>query len=765
MYKIHFSVFFKALLGSFNRDDLSRKVTGWIMQNNSVCTESRTKIKTAATSLFAILMAVFCIYGLSRGYITLSGRLINPMSMFSVLWFLLLCFVFWFALRNITFRDLVICGISGTVMSLFTCAGAYLLSLGTISLGDPMLYINILALSLVFAALLRIAFISAPKIKEWLYKFDSSKILSGRLERTDAATYFIFLGIILLFWLVAFIALFPGYLSYKAPLQLNEFLSGENLSAQYPLLHTLLISLFVKIGSLLFSSNTAGLAIYCAFQAVAVGAVLAYLILFMIRIRVPKAVIIFSALFLSINPIIQIFVFTPVSDVLFGALFLLLLLFTADMIINPEWFFRHPWHMIRYSLIIILTSLMCNYGIFIIIISVPFLLWAGRKHLLKAAGTFLAGLAVAVCITGPIYNAAGAPPFESADILSVPIQQIMRVINTDSESVSEEQKAAISKYIPEESWSEYDQNICDPVKEHFNNDQFAAEPMEFITLWIQLGMEHPGIYIDAFAHLTSPYWYPGLEASQSQSAAADFYSPDSFRMEQSSLLPSYYNYLMDVGQGLLKGAPVLSAAVCIAAPVWGVLLCCTVLFRQKKYNLLIPLIMMISFIFTLLLRPAADIRYIFPMLIACPLLVTLPFIDTERKEPSKRFMEIFRFAVNGIFCFIIDWGTMMLLMKLTHLPDWVCIAAGFILSVIVNYIICVVWVFKDAGRQTVASQVIFIGSSVIGLVLTELFMLIFIKFMPVTIAKVIVALIVMVWNYTAKRFAIYRINPKLQNKV
>ena len=107
---------------------------------------------------------------------------------------------------------------------------------------------------------------------------------------------------------------------------------------------------------------------------------------------------------------------------------------------------------------------------------------------------------------------------------------------------------------------------------------------------------------------------------------------------------------------------------------------------------------------------------------------------------------------------------MMLMMKLTSLPDWICIAAGFILSVILNYIICVVWVFEDAGKQNVASQVVFLGSSIIGLGLTELFMLIFMQFMPASIAKIIVTLIVMVWNYVAKRFALYRIRPYFDKK-
>jgi putative flippase GtrA len=131
---------------------------------------------------------------------------------------------------------------------------------------------------------------------------------------------------------------------------------------------------------------------------------------------------------------------------------------------------------------------------------------------------------------------------------------------------------------------------------------------------------------------------------------------------------------------------------------------------------------------------------------------------------SPRFAEIFRFGVNGGVCFVVDWSIMMLLMNFTNLPDWLCIGIGFTVSVILNYILCVVWVFKGAGKQDLKSQIVFIGSSVIGLGLTEVLMLFFMLFIHEAIAKVIVTLIVMVWNYFMKRIAVYGNKKKEANK-
>ena len=129
---------------------------------------------------------------------------------------------------------------------------------------------------------------------------------------------------------------------------------------------------------------------------------------------------------------------------------------------------------------------------------------------------------------------------------------------------------------------------------------------------------------------------------------------------------------------------------------------------------------------------------------------------------NPKLWEIFRFGVNGGVCFLVDAAIMLLLMNFTPLPDWVCIGIGFTVSVMLNYILCLFWVFKGAGKQDLKSQIVFIGSSVIGLGLTEGLMLFALNvlFMNELISKIIVTLIVMVWNYFMKRLAIYGFKKK-----
>ena len=83
----------------------------------------------------------------------------------------------------------------------------------------------------------------------------------------------------------------------------------------------------------------------------------------------------------------------------------------------------------------------------------------------------------------------------------------------------------------------------------------------------------------------------------------------------------------------------------------------------------------------------------------------------------KQFL---KFAVVGVIAAIIDVGTLVLLKELFFVDVLIANAIGFVVSVFVNYILSMTFVFKGKKQSKVKEFVIFVLLSTGGLILNEL---------------------------------------------
>ena len=138
---------------------------------------------------------------------------------------------------------------------------------------------------------------------------------------------------------------------------------------------------------------------------------------------------------------------------------------------------------------------------------------------------------------------------------------------------------------------------------------------------------------------------------------------------------------------------------------------------------------------------------------------------------NSRTKEIIRFVVTGGVCFLIEFAVLVGLRDGLGLDTLVAAPIAFLVSVIVNYLMCVRWVFDGAAEQGNAQKIGFLITSAVGLGLNELLMLLF-RFVlgeervllalggrevkMYVLNKCLATLIVMIWNYFSKRAVLYR---------
>ena len=161
----------------------------------------------------------------------------------------------------------------------------------------------------------------------------------------------------------------------------------------------------------------------------------------------------------------------------------------------------------------------------------------------------------------------------------------------------------------------------------------------------------------------------------------------------------------------------------------------------------------------------------------------------NRDKLTSLVKEFARYLVVGGAAFLVDWGTLFLtynyvfismedkLWTITTaagsvvLGNWCLIlstAAGFILGLIFNYILSLLWVFKSAQQQnkgkTVGAFLIFTMIGVVGLLLTEGGMELGTRWVGkeyYMIVKIFVAGVVLIWNYVARKILIFKDDKKV----
>lgn len=125
-----------------------------------------------------------------------------------------------------------------------------------------------------------------------------------------------------------------------------------------------------------------------------------------------------------------------------------------------------------------------------------------------------------------------------------------------------------------------------------------------------------------------------------------------------------------------------------------------------------------------------------------------------------------RFLVTGGVCTLVEWGLYYVLFSMLHLSsEWIATPISYLVSLVINYLLCIRWVFHGARDGGTAAKAGFLVTSLIGFVLNWLLMLLFgllwnqeqVLFTLIItvnfgmVSKVIATALVLVWNYFTKR--------------
>lgn len=131
----------------------------------------------------------------------------------------------------------------------------------------------------------------------------------------------------------------------------------------------------------------------------------------------------------------------------------------------------------------------------------------------------------------------------------------------------------------------------------------------------------------------------------------------------------------------------------------------------------------------------------------------------------KLIEQMIKFGFVGFLCFFIDYGIMVLLTEVAGIVYLVSSACSFTVSVIVNYILSVTFVFEtDKEKSRIKEFIVFVFLSIIGLGINQLCMWFGVELLHISylIVKIGATAVVMVYNFISRKLIIERKRPDIR---
>jgi len=122
-------------------------------------------------------------------------------------------------------------------------------------------------------------------------------------------------------------------------------------------------------------------------------------------------------------------------------------------------------------------------------------------------------------------------------------------------------------------------------------------------------------------------------------------------------------------------------------------------------------------------------------------------------EEGRVFFQIIKFGIVGVVAALVDVGVLVALKELFMVPVLLSSMISFCVSVSVNYLLSMSFVFKGKGESRVKEFAVFVLLSVGGLLLNQLILWAGVEFTRIhyLIIKFVAMVIVPVYNFITRK--------------
>lgn len=426
-------------------------------------------------------------------------------------------------------------------------------------------------------------------------------------------------------WSPYFLAFYPGSVMGDSFKSIREIMGINEFTNHHPILYTLLIGFFIKIGNFIWNYNF-GVFLYVLFQSSLMALVIGKLIVWLYNYGIKIWFCILSILFYAILPVFPAYAMILWKDPLFSCALLYYMMIIADVVLSKGQCLKSKHYVVKLVLTLFFIMALRNNGIYIVFITIAILAVSYRTVL---KGKWFCIIAFVLMYT--ILNSATLKALdiktEFVESVGVPLQQMARVVVEEGE-MSDEEKNFLYDLLPEEEYyKSYQPALVDSIKwnSKFDEQYLEDNKVNFIKTWFGLLKNNFSIYVDAYCLNTFGFWMPGVQTDYGYADRRIQEEDNVFNIHQIDLIKRFLGFPL---REYLEGNMVFIGSGSLA---WLMLIVMSLLIcvkRRAAYVLLPPLLNWLTY---LVATPAAfGLRYVFILLLSVPLMIVLPFIFQKR---------------------------------------------------------------------------------------------------------------------------------------
>lgn len=431
-----------------------------------------------------------------------------------------------------------------------------------------------------------------------------------------------------LYWLTVF----PGHFTYDTPAQMTQIVSGE-YSAHHPLIHTLLLQLFMALQHLLGSVESCAAA-YIGFQIALMAFLFAKSCCSMARSFGSRAGWI-ACVFFALYPMNACFAAQMTKDSLFTAFLTLFFALCIEGITTGT--FRGRL-LVQLIVVGVFAALFRNNMIYALVVWAILLLLILRRTDKKR---LLAGV---LCIVALAFGSGKAmqiglkaKPVDIREMLSWPAQQIARARFYGWDGFSGSDRDLYERFLPADHYLGYEPTCSDAVKYWIMTDIVTETPDDFLQLYLSVGRKCKQEYLDAIAELTYPLLYPYPEYNTSRAFVETGIKKESFdrffgenSVTQITTFEKIRQWMDEnIWQTGAAHIPILRWMLNLGVATWLLLFFVAREAYFGRWNRFVVQLLPLLYWGTVLLGPVMQGRYIYPII------CVLPFMMCTKKKTAQ----------------------------------------------------------------------------------------------------------------------------------